>query len=283
MAAAQKPEPGTAVATREQGGVTKRVDARLAELRERNELVAAIRGTQWGKDITPQVARAVAHYCNTNGLDPVRHVEILGGKIYLTAEFYEERGAPLLLTGAVRKADPDFINADSRLDKLAAEGDEWAVGESTRRIRLRIQHGVPEKAAAAVVQRFTLESGAQVIGVNWCGGTGRRDPVGDAEPSKTAITRAARRAWKQIAEVIPGYGAIVKPLEASARIASNEIPVEVVDAPCGPKALVEGGYGDAGAAVNNAPVPPAQHADDPAGRDDDFEDEDWQDDTDIDR
>jgi hypothetical protein len=33
--------------------------------------------------------------------------------------------------------------------------------------------------------------------------------------------------------------------------------------------------------VNNAPVPPAQHADDPAGRDDDFDDE-YIDDTDLD-
>lgn len=275
-----KPEDGaatttsttTAVATQEKpekSEVAKRVDARVAELRERNALIAAIRGTQWGKDVTRDVAMAVAHYCNTNGLDATRHVEMLGGKIYLTAEFYEERGAPLLLAGEVTKAQPDFINADARLDELAAKGDAWAIEESTRRIRLRIQHGVPEAAAAAVIQKLTLASGTEIIGVNWCGGGIRgktkwdkeADPIGEAEPSKTAITRAARRAWKQIAEVIPGYGAAVKPIEAAAKIVSEQLPVSVVDKPHETKALAGSGEDP----YAPAPVSPQQHADDPTG------------------
>jgi hypothetical protein len=244
MATQTKPEPGTAVATQGASAVAKRVDSRVAELRERNALVTAIRGTQWGKDVNDVAARAIAHYCNSNGLDPVRHVELLGGKIYLTASFYEERGAPFLQSGKIRKDTPDFIQADERLDKLAADGDEWAIAESTRRIRLRITHGVPESAKAACIQRLHIQGGGAIVGVNWCGGVKPKtqygkdaDPIGEAEPTKTAETRAARRAWKQLAEVIPGYGAAVKPIEASARIASDEIPVEVVEAPRGPKAL----------------------------------------------
>ena len=224
MTAVTKHEPSTAVAAR--------VDSRVAELRERNALVAAIRGTQWGKDVSEQTTRAIAHYCNSNGLDPVRHVELLGGRIYLTASFYEERGAALLRSGQVRKAVPEFIHADERLDALAKQGDAWALEESTRRLRLRIQHGVPEAAKGACIQRMYVGgSDDAVTGVNWCGGTGRRDPVGDAEPTKTAETRAARRAWKQLAEVIPGYGDAIRTIEASARVASEEIPVEVVAKP----------------------------------------------------
>ena len=265
MATQQRPEqtPGTAVA--------KRVDARVAELKERNELVAAIRGTQWGRDTSPQMARAVAHYCHENGLDPVRHVEILGGRIYLTAEFYDEKGAGLERSGVVIPDEPDIISADERLDKLAAEGDEWAVAERTRRMRERIKHGVPEKVGAAVVQRFRLAAtGHAVVGVNWCGGAdGRKnDPVGNAEPTKTATTRARRRAWKQIADVIPEYARTVKPVEATARLASQQLPVSVVERESGPRALVSGA-----GTYDEPPIPPAQHSDDPGARSEDYEDE----------
>lgn len=250
MSAAAKPEP-TAVA--------RRVDARVAELKERNALVAAIRSTQWGKECSPEMQRAVAHYCHENGIDPVRHVEVLGGRIYLTSELYDEKGAPLIRDGIIIPDEPEYINADARLDELAADGYDEAKGESQRRKFLRAKYNVPEKAAAAVVQRFRIAaSGAVIVGVNWCGGGSRqRDPVGDAEPAKTAQTRARRRAWRQIAEVIPGYAATIRPLEAAARIASEELPVSVVDAPHRVPALTAGGY-------DEAPIPPAQHSDAPA-------------------
>lgn len=265
MAAAAKPEqegtPGTAVA--------KRVDARVAELKERNQLVAAIRGTQWGRDTSPEVARAVAHYCHENNLDPVRHVEILGGRIYLTSALYDEKGAPLIRAGVIIPDEPEYINADPRLDEQAKAGNGWAQEESVRRLKLRIQYNVPEKAAAAVVQRFRIaSSGAVIVGVNWCGGGSKqRDPVGDAEPAKTAQTRARRRAWTQIADVIPGYADVIRPLEIAARVASEQMPVTVVDAPRGPRPLITSGEHpyNAGAAVNSAPVPPAQHADEEPG------------------
>jgi hypothetical protein len=70
-----------------------------------------------------------------------------------------------------------------------------------------------------VVFRITVAStGQTVVGVNWCGGGSRqRDPVGDSEPTKTAITRAARRAWKQVAEVLPTFGAEFASFEVAAK------------------------------------------------------------------
>lgn len=245
MAASQKPEneqaAGTGVATRPRRELAPEVQAKIEETRARNMVVAAIRGTQWGKDLNAEVQRSVAEYCRQNNLDAVRHVEVLGGRIYLTAELYDEKGAPLIRDGVIIPDEPEYINADDRLDTLAAAGDEWAKEERVRRMRLRIKYSVPEAAKAAVVQRFIIaKSGAAIIGVNWCGGTGRRDPVGDAEPAKTAQTRARRRTWKQIADIIPGYAEIVRPLEASARIISETMPVADVPAPHVTKALNAG-------------------------------------------
>ena len=140
----------------EQTAVTKRAamapekEARLAEIKAQNAMAAQIRGQMWAKDASHETIRAVAEYCRQNGLDPVRHVELLGGRVYLTATLYEERAAPLIQRGILIPREPDFINADPRLDALANAGDEWAVNERTRRMRLRIEHNVPEKATAAV-------------------------------------------------------------------------------------------------------------------------------------
>jgi hypothetical protein len=196
-------EPTTVATTKP--ALPPEIQARVEENKQRNAVVAAIRGTIWGKDLSHEQVRAVAQYARDLGLDPVRHVEVLGGRPYLTAELYDEKGASLIQAGIIQPLDPDLISDDPRLAKLAEAGDEWAREEQVRRLRLRIQHGVPDKAAAAVVTRFRVTAtGAEIVGVNWCGGGVRqRDPVGDAEPVKTAIRRSRRRAWVQLVTVVP--------------------------------------------------------------------------------
>jgi hypothetical protein len=213
------------------GAFGPEAEARIAENKAKNRMAAAIRGTQWSKDLSGEGIYALAEYCRSNGLDPLRHIEVLGGRPYLTATLYEERAAPLIQAGMLIPHEPEMVHVDARLDQLALAGDAWAIEESTKRMRARITHGVPEKAAAAVVFRVTVAAtGKTVVGVNWCGGgTRQRDPVGDAEPTKTAITRAGRRAWKQIADAVPQYAAAVpvsEPLAMEIRHAA-----EVVAAP----------------------------------------------------
>lgn len=221
--------PTTAVA-KTASPISDAIATRREEMRERNAMVAAIKGQMWGKDLSDMQAKALAHYCNQNNLDATRHVEVLGGRVYLTANFYEERGAPLIQRGIVQPEKPRFIHKDERLEKLAASGDEWAKQEQVERMRLRIEHAVPEEAKAAAIYGLRVTAtGRLVTGVNWCGGIGKRDPVGDAEPTKTALTRAARRAWKQLVEVIPEYGTAVAPVQATAKLASEEI-VSIADA-----------------------------------------------------
>lgn len=223
-------EQKTAVAVRAKSALPPEVQAARELARERNAVMTAIRGAVWSKDVSEGQVRAIAHYCQIHRLDPVRHVEVLGGKIYLTAELYRERAAPLIRSGMVKVDEVDLIQADERLDAMAADGDDWAKTEKTRRMRLRIKHGVPEKAEGAAV--ITIHTrGGSVTGVNWCGRglrmerkqiwepntsgkrvpTGRyeekdMDPVGGNEAVKTAITRAERRAWRYVCDVMPEYG-----------------------------------------------------------------------------
>ena len=219
--------------------VARRVDEGVQAMRERNAMVAQIRGTQWGLGIDSRVARAVAHYCLEAGLDPVRHVEVLGGRIYLTAEFYEERAAPFIRAGEIVPHEPEFINVDPRLDALATDPDvetaAWAKAEKLRRTKARIEHNAPEAAIATCVRRATIAAtGKTIVGVNWCGGGTRKkyasggvlkdaDPIGDLEPSKTSVTRAGRRMWKQVADVIADYGHVVKPAEARAMLINEDL------------------------------------------------------------
>jgi len=227
------------IAPKEKTDLAKRIDARMDEARARNAMIAQIRGSQWGLGLESRVARAVAHYCLESGLDPVRHVEVLGGRIYLTAEFYEERAAPFIRSGAIVPHEPEFINVDPRLDALVQDPDPetaaWAVAEQRRRTKARIEHNAPEAAVATCVRRATITAtGKTIVGVNWCGGGTRKkykaggglvdgDPIGDLEPTKTSITRAGRRMWKQVADVIPDYGHVVKPIEARAVLLNEDL------------------------------------------------------------
>ncbi len=258
-------------AASEKSAVALRVEANVAQLRARNAMVAQIRGTQWGLGIDSRAARAVANYCLEMGLDPVRHVEVLGGRIYLTSEFYQERAAPLIRSGQVVPHEPEFINVDARLDALADDADAetaaWAKAEKVRRVKARIEHNAPEAAIATCVQRCTIAiTGKTIVGVNWCGGGTRKkyasggvlkdaDPIGDLEPTKTSITRAGRRMWKQVADVIVEYGRQIKPIEARAQLINESLDEEVTEevpaAPAVPKAIASPGYGeDAGPALD---------------------------------
>ena len=212
-----QPTAETAVAKSAREQLPADIQQQIQLNKLKNDVAAAIRGTIWGKDLNAATIRAVAEYARENNIDAVRHIEVLGGKIYLTAELYEERGAPLMQARMIIKAEPDYINVDERLDKLAATGDTWAKEEVTRRSRERIRWRAPEEAKAIVVQKLYIAGvDRPIVGVNWCGGTSKRDPVGDAEPTKTAASRAARRAWKQIVEVIPQYGAQFQIIEQRA-------------------------------------------------------------------
>lgn len=242
----------TAVATQTErtAAVRERIEVTRAELKERNLMVAAIRGTQWGKDCGEKVQRAVAHYCLTNGLDPVRHVEILGGRIYLTANFYDERGLPFIVDGTIKMNEPDNVTNDPRLVELMKSDDKeqavWAAQEHRRRQQVRILRGIPDAATGAFVTSGTVND-SPIVGFNWCGGGTKQkigkggvkydaDPIGDKDPILTAQTRSRRRFWVQAVAALGPRAQEVMAVQASAKVVDEEIVTELLASAEDPRA-----------------------------------------------
>ncbi len=197
--------------------------ALVEERKIRNALAQQLRGATWSKDLSADGVRALAEYCYRRGVDPVAEVEVLGGRPYFTATYYDRIGADLIAAGVVERVEQLHVAADPRLgelvalaEQLAAEGADDpelraearnARREQARRLALRIKHAAPEGAAAVVVTRIYVRGLASPIeAANWAGGGVRPktyngkagDPIGDAEPTKTAESRSRRRAWRQL-------------------------------------------------------------------------------------
>jgi hypothetical protein len=144
------------------------------------DVAVAVAETGWGKDVSPVARAAVVRYCLEIGADPVRHVHVLGGNVYLNAAFWMDLVAanPKFLRPEIA-----FIHDDKRADEAERE----------RRQAQRLIYGVPEDAPGAAVVTLFYEGRGPFIGVNWAG-VRQNDPVGKQEPTKTAETRAYRRA-----------------------------------------------------------------------------------------
>jgi hypothetical protein len=134
----------------------------------------------WGKAISPVARQAVVRYCLEVGADPVRHVHVLGGNVYLNAAFWMDLVA----------SNPKFIRAETA---FIHDDDRADTQERERRKAQRLLLGVPEAAKGAAVVTLHYDGRGPFIGVNWAGAKSS-DPVGTAEPTKTAETRAYRRA-----------------------------------------------------------------------------------------
>ena len=144
------------------------------------DVAVAVAETGWGKEISPISRAAVVRYCLEIGADPVRHVHMLGGTVYLNAAFWMDLVA----------SNPKFLRAETR---FVHQDDRADAEEQERRKAQRLVYGVPEKALGAAVVTLFYDGRGPFIGVNWAGAKDS-DPVGKQEPTKTAETRAYRRA-----------------------------------------------------------------------------------------
>ncbi len=201
----------------------------VASTLERSQMIrhAAVEmaNTQWGAKLSEVARGAVSRWCLSKGIDPLRHIYILGGRIYDNAELYIDKAA----------GDPRFSHYEIELcapldtreidaEKVGKQGAVELVREqralNARKLHLQMVHGVPpeiekypDTACAAVVRVYFLGVVEPVaVGCKWAGSMGRRrqrrqgdqmveggvwDPVGDGAPVQTAITRAMRKALKQ--------------------------------------------------------------------------------------
>lgn len=166
-----------------------------------NQIAGKLAEMNWGKQLDLATRRAVADWGRQFRVDVTTEIDVLGANIYLNSRYYLRRLAEMIERGLVEYAYADHIEVDARLDELKEDG----VGEKNRRLRERIAHQVPEKAASAVAFRVKVRSmSKEVVGVKWCGnGTRPKDPVGDQFPVETSESRAARRAMRQLVSHVP--------------------------------------------------------------------------------
>lgn len=201
------------------GDLPPEIRASIAAAKMANAVAAEISKLSWGKSLDGNAARAVAEWGRIFGIDVITEMDILGGRPYLNSRYYLRRLAGLIEAGTVQYAVADHIEADGRLSALAAKGNAAAVAEVERRELARIEFGVAEEAASAVVFRVKLRSmEREVTGCKWAGGRDK-DPVGNAFPVETAESRAARRCIRQLVGHVPALDAEAARIEA----ASNDV------------------------------------------------------------
>lgn len=188
---------------------------------------AQIAKLQWGKNLDKQSARAIAEYARAYQIDPVQEIDLMGGAIYLNAKFYIRKLAEKIEAGLVDYAGADHVEDDPRLEQLGEEGKK----ERERRLRERVHHAIPDKAKSAVVFRVKLKSMTEELAAaNWAGGgvkakvvsggkvvvSEQNDPIGEAEPEKSAETRAARRCIRFLASHMPALAQEIEVAQAAA-------------------------------------------------------------------
>jgi hypothetical protein len=154
---------------------------KLQQHRMLAELSAAVAETSWGQKVSPLLRAQITRYALEIGADPTRHLEVLGGRPYLTASFYMELCA----------ADPHYLRSETR---FIHEDERADPEERDERKRLRITYGVPEAAkGAAIVTLYFTDGRGPHIGCKWSP-SNKTDPVGEQFPTLTAETRAWRKA-----------------------------------------------------------------------------------------
>lgn len=172
-------------------------DMTLEELRdfsrsvmERSEIirtcVAQIAEKEWGKKLSPHFQHAIVRYALRAGLDPARHIYVLGGSIYVNAEAYMD----------IMAKHPEFKGM-----RIEAVMDNEGLPEADRTERrvARASLGIPDEAKGAFIVKIWKKGiDEPFVGWNWAGGgTRKHDPVGEEHPVLTAQTRAIRRAARQ--------------------------------------------------------------------------------------
>lgn len=154
------------------------------------EAAARLAETSWGTKLSPIARAGVARYAMETGTDPVRHWFVLGGQLYDRAELYFDLVAAM---PDFERDDVDFIHDDPELP----------ADERARRRVARERWGAPHEAKGVAVVTLYFRGRGPFVGVNWAGrgrktkDGGMQDPVGEQEPTKTAHTRAFRKAAKK--------------------------------------------------------------------------------------
>lgn len=232
-------ETGVAVATTVDAPTDKEIERireagakAVAHRREMSKVAKQIEGLEWGKGYSPMTRATIAEFVQVTRANPVIHIDVLGGKIYLNAEFwadrirtdpyfydYEQYDISRSVEDAIReraarmheRADTFAEGSDehrkwkSRAYELEDEADDlnirrarWSAPADVEcvveTVIMRFINAAPlDEIRAGRISGETLEGYiVEVRECNWAGGL-KQDPVGNTHPAKSARTRSLRR------------------------------------------------------------------------------------------
>lgn len=249
MSSAQRPDESVntalAVTKEDMSALSPAQRALIAQRKNANIVAAQIAGTNWGKGMDAATQRAVADWGTRTGIDVTTEIYVLGGSIYLNAQLYINRGIDLITRGLLLDYNQRFIHHDPQLDEIVAEVLPATASDAERaelearqasarreireRRELRIKHAVPNNPAikSAVLTEIVLARMPHTpfYGVKWTPhpNAQHNDPVGTHYPQETALTRSARRAWKQIIRQVPEVQRFVIGAEDDAQANLDEL------------------------------------------------------------
>lgn len=223
MTATEKPE-STAVATRP----AQTPSAYTARERAGIAAEATIARLSWGKDIEDRTAQAVVLWCRRHDIDPVTEMDVLGNKPCPNAKWYARKIGALIGKGLEGLSEDQVQDIPDDLPAYAdQETKDWTAKERNRRFRERTLYGIPHEAVGACVVRIKLRGLDEISGASWAGGKtavkiasggvlkrgAEADPIGEAFPVESAVTRAYRKAGRVLAAHLPALGEALEMVE----------------------------------------------------------------------
>ncbi|HEX6924482.1 MAG TPA: hypothetical protein VF167_03600 [Longimicrobiaceae bacterium] len=208
-----------------------------------------------GEELPSGTRYAIAQLCAITGANPALHLYILGDRPYLNADYWAEK-----IAGQERFIRYEQFNLSlSHIEELRRLADEAAAdGDQDDAIRLRREardlaqrrsHFAPpewathvyetviyrysEAAPLAAIRRGEANASDWIEVVRECNWAGNKpkgktaqgkeydaDPVGNAEPAKTARSRSLRRA------AVKAFAVTLAPVEAELRKLENAIEAD---------------------------------------------------------
>ena len=251
----------------------------VAERKEVSLISRQISGLEWGKSFSEEGRYAIAAFARVCRANIIIHVDILGGKPYLNAQYwadyinqhprfhhYEQTD----LSPAVEQALRDAGQEDAA-DEMAIRRIKWSPRENATVVIETTIYRFINAAPMDKIQSGEITNLDQylisVSECNWAGGMGdtvkgKKDPVGDSNPGTTARSRSLRRcAVKSFSAWMEQYDAQIRKaedvIEAEYEIISSEaLATEALrPQPDGPQAVLSSGEPTAVTTEEAEPLP----------------------------
>lgn len=274
------PENNTALARREGSSeieaIRQQGSAMVEKQKELNTVARMLEGVQWGNvkgsSLSAQTRYAVARICQDYNADPLLHIHILGGNVYLNAQYWAEQvnDLPNLKGWHQNNISAGYVEEIRRQAKQVFEDAKEFESDELKQEALdllakarfaderRAFFGVPDTAVAAYETVIEFTDREPVMEANYA--PTKNDPVGTARPAETARSRSMRRAGAKASPRIKTLDELAARSEIKAEWqvirSDEEEALAALPGEDGPQALrVGAGEPEAAAPVDAEPLP----------------------------